>query len=1313
MPNIAPKTYEVNRDTLLLDYSFSLPPSTRLDAVSMSLGVDHPMLNGSTRVELILESLTSHGFLSSASNTLISLPLRKRDIIAALPVVSLTAQVGNFYVPPDSDVYTDDGITRGYPRADGGRINIEVRGGVPYAPATQARNGDGSSGMQRSLSNASTMSDNSLENENGGRMGRSASKEGRKEKEKIVEGIMVKADFGALFEFLSETIVSEFPELEIFEDQKVFLSCQGSASGSMHFHLVPPFNSHSQSPSENQYHIHFSDSNFSLTVDNSSISLSHRRVLIPSGTTITANVVKSVVDMALDGITSCEVAWDFQGASPVLQVTELGDTPLTTDFEKKKTAEILLPALRQGRLNLNVSQVGGVHITKAKTGRERKEGMFDWKFFNALVNPDADNTQKLLDVLHHRPTMNKMIEIVELINPELHDIAKYILTQLWRAKDILDSEGVSDPKHVIPGGKMGRLVSLLVSGDLSVVDECTSVVAGVTSGEGLDTLALKEILRNHLNLYDEYAAEIDRAVKWAALMLNPVMDPPQNFVETDVKPLSEITYNRKLFKTIPSAKAIYNIVDRDKQIPLSISFSNSISRVVPYLSLKQVRYLLESRRDEDWQPRDLRRLRYISSVKKKVLEISESYGGLSFLPQSFLVSVFVGEATRGSLRARPNSEDMGASGFMPSPAGRIASYNDLSGISSPKAHRYTNSDFDPTPLEGDETDEEDVYELGDSLLGPSDVAILLQAGLTSPLKASTVVQLNQRMLLDLVASQPRSFAIAVLAEIGNPGGHGSARVLAGALMALLETNQESFSSAHKLDMGVLLESWLGISIPRREQYMAGGRWARQSYYEAIYRVAMNVLEDAETYLALKGYLQRRRDCTEEESIPLSPLLVAEGGEGTGCTDAAEAKEKIMGAKGIPNLSQSLKDFSCNAIELIKEADRLAMAWMDGRGAGVGREEAVKAYEAAFKACREVLEADKLAFQCSWFKKFYTRNYDALMVLNVYENVRDDVDKVREWMDVLNAGAMRAEAAASEEGKSVSPGTPPSSPARARLKSNEGMAQVNEIVSTYFKNFGNNNDDRVTVEKIIEAIFFDPAEKEDLKNDPLCFLLLENPDGDYNFTIISAMGVITEGKKGTEMAEAYERLKTKRGVDTIRADTATARSFEYNASKIEEAIAESETPFGFVGYSQGCANSLTAESLMNSGTPKQRKMLDGLVCRQLLYSAANGSMHGSCSDKKAQKLIIMGEEAFKYHQGYFSKAFISSVLTSLNEFMDSSAFQKFLGGAQSMLPEGCKAFWREAQHKVDVPTVTIRGIMENHTTPERWGGATTAYCIALH
>merc|ERR1711920_820332 len=72
---------------------------------------------------------------------------------------------------------------------------------------------------------------------------------------------------------------------------------------------------------------------------------------------------------------------------------------------------------------------------------------------------------------------------------------------------------------------------------------------------------------------------------------------------------------------------------------------------------------------------------------------------------------------------------------------------------------------------------------------------------------------------------------------------------------------------------------------------------------------------------------------------------------------------------------------------------------------------------------------------------------------------------------------------------------------------------------------------------------------------------------------------------------------------------------------------------------------------------------------------------------------------KYQQGYFSRAFISSTLNGLNDLLDRAPFQKFLGGAQSMFAEGCKAFWREAQHVPRVPTCVMRGVREEHTTPE--------------
>jgi hypothetical protein len=245
-----------------------------------------------------------------------------------------------------------------------------------------------------------------------------------------------------------------------------------------------------------------------------------------------------------------------------------------------------------------------------------------------------------------------------------------------------------------------------------------------------------------------------------------------------------------------------------------------------------------------------------------------------------------------------------------------------------------------------------------------------------------------------------------------------------------------------------------------------------------------------------------------------------------------------------------------------------------------------------------------------------------------------------------------------------------------------------------------------IDAILEATIFDNTDRERLRMDPLVRLLIRNPPGHYDFIIVSAAGVITEGKKGLELKDAFERLEKQRGVKVIRADTATARSIEYNASKVEEAIevaVELRKPYGLLGYSQGCANILMAESMLLSGSPKQRQALSksngGLVCRQLLFSAANGSFHGPAMDRKVQRLISMCEDFFKSQAGYFSRAFSSTVLELLNSILDSAHFHKTMGGAQSFLPDGCRAFWREAQHLSDVPTCTLRGVMEAHTTPE--------------
>eukprot|EP00980_Cylindrotheca_fusiformis_P030097 scaffold24364_cov132-Cylindrotheca_fusiformis.AAC.2 len=899
---------------------------------------------------------------------------------------------------------------------------------------------------------------------------------------------------------------------------------------------------------------------------------------------------------------------------------------------------------------------------------------------------------------------------------------------------------------------MARLLSLLLCDDLSQVNVILPLIRQVVAGDGLNVVALKELLREHIHLYDDWAPEIDRAVRWLETIFTAFTVPP-NYVENNVTPLAELAHHFERFRNIPSAAKLYEQIHDRPHLPLDPKFSNLVSRVSPYLTFRQIEYFLKVRSPKDWQPPDLKRIRYVYSVKRKVMEIAESYGGLSFLPQSFLVSVFLGEATRASLRATAQTakmtKDSNANkhtrmGFSfsnnPStliklrerrtriqdptlssiseeqwqgdltPAGRVASLTNLRSQEPHSRRRRTVASDDGQEGSND-------YELGDSLLGPADVAILLQAGLASALKGSSVVQLNQRMLLDLIASQPNSFAVAVLAEIGSLGGQGSPRHLASALMALLEFDQTSFRMMHRLDMHALLESWLKLSVPRRENYMAGGRWARQSYYDAIFSLAKSILEDAENYMALKLYLQRVRHHSESDPIPTPKEEQSQ---------STKLKEAIALAKG------KIADADTKGYDIL---ERLVTNERRTK-ASKGYQEAISAYYEAFEACARVRDIDKLVFHTDWFGGFYQRNYNALMIKSMFDNVKEDVDNVRYWLHALRLGdkygpLKRNDDDLNEHGMETKGLLQKFDCFFPFLQREHVGASPQPLIFSADDNIflePEKQRDQVLVEAILDAIIYDKKDLEILKTDPLVRLLIPNPDGNYDFSIVTAMGVITDGRDGTELQSTFERLEEKRGVKTIRADTATARSLEYNAGKIIEGkvqnagcqemdtttynydlfptaietAREYNVPYGLLGYSQGCANALMAETLLYTGTPLQRDELsdrNGLVCRQLLFSAANGSVHGPASDRKVQRLIVMVEEFFKYQQGYFSRSLQSSFIEMLTSALDSAQFHKLVGGANSFLHDGCRAFWREAQHLPHIPTCTLRGVLEPHTTPE--------------
>ncbi|MBF0224902.1 MAG: hypothetical protein HQK76_05550 [Desulfobacterales bacterium] len=503
----------------------------------------------------------------------------------------------------------------------------------------------------------------------------------------------------------------------------------------------------------------------------------------------------------------------------------------------------------------------------------------------------------------------------------------------------------------------------------------------------------------------------------------------------------------------------------------------------------------------------------------------------------------------------------------------------------------------------------DVVSKKEFLLGPEDISDLLKATLALLWHGSTV-QVIHKLIFEYIKAQHDSFLLEVLVEMSE----NSARILSSILYAIL--NQDQKHLKEPLNMPDLFSEQLGINVPPRSDYMAGSKYARESYFNELMKVAEYIIENSKSYLAKKQHIQVRR---------YYPSIIS---------------ETLTNSDTLINL----------AIEKIKEADNLGQQCVFTEKIEGPEYEAIQAYKNAFKACSDLLKKDAYAFYLPWFRNFWHRNYESLVILSIVRNYQEDIDNVRNWLHVRS-------------GKN---------------------------------NFENEQE---LIDGVISSLYHFDEDKKSLSSDPLVRLLIDNPDGQYNFSIISCMGLITEGAKGTELDETFKRIEAKRGIKTIRADTKTLRSLEYNAKKIEEAISMVTTPWGYVGYSQGCANGLTAESMLLGGTPEQKKMLEGLRCRNLMFGAHNGSAHGTGSSEKFRRAIIDGEFILKHYQGVYSPFAIDLVLTAIKQTLDSQIVTELLGGAESVSHEACINLGRDGQFLGHVPTSTIKGVVFKAILPE--------------
>lgn len=333
-----------------------------------------------------------------------------------------------------------------------------------------------------------------------------------------------------------------------------------------------------------------------------------------------------------------------------------------------------------------------------------------------------------------------------------------------------------------------------------------------------------------------------------------------------------------------------------------------------------------------------------------------------------------------------------------------------------------------------------------------------------------------------------------------------------------------------------------------------------------------------------------------------------------------------------------------------EADAAGQAWLACGAPGEARARVGEAYERAVAGCAALLALERRAIELPWLTRFWQRHEEALRVLSVLRELRRGEPGVVRWLGVRSGGVVA-------------------------------------------------EDEAARVVAVVRALYARPADQRQQLADPLVHLRWEPPVGHYALTIVSCMGVVTGGAAGEELAGVFARLEAERGVRVVRAATGTGRSLEHNAERIIEAIAACETPFALLGYSQGCANALLAEYLLLSGTPPEQALLERLVARNLLFSAANGSLHGSAALAKLTRAMVLGERLLKPYQATHSWPAIRAVLRGLRALLDTPALVATLSGTHSLSLERARVLHRDGQWASGVPTSHTRAAARGAWLPD--------------
>lgn len=461
---------------------------------------------------------------------------------------------------------------------------------------------------------------------------------------------------------------------------------------------------------------------------------------------------------------------------------------------------------------------------------------------------------------------------------------------------------------------------------------------------------------------------------------------------------------------------------------------------------------------------------------------------------------------------------------------------------------------------------------------------------------------------------------------------GSDRVLMNLLQSFLSQDQDLLEEP--ADRPAVLTSLLGLEIPVRSEYLGGGSRASESYYGRLYEIAHEINSSVNEYLAAKLRMQSDRIACESpinEETPKRPPYEFHFPDADEEAEIARALDKAD-SLGAPY------------VLAIRSAIEHGQTSVDFKG--IGKIE--KSYRYVWRLASAVLEKFPDVLEQEAFKRFYGRTYEALMIQTLDQNLLDDTYEVRHWFSIRSG------------------------------------IDIDEIAKLPMF---------VRRDAIIDVLYWREDDRETRRRDPLTWIDIRPGAGTVDLTVIAAMGVITEGQRGNELRSAFERLKKTRGIRLVRANTGNIKPLAYNSHQIEQAIRECRTPFMLLGYSQGCANMMSAESGMYGGTPDDRRCLDRLVARHFMFSALNGSVHAVCGGDLYRRTVIDGEQFIKMVSGTASSALIDLVFTLVRKFLDEPWVTMSLSSVESLSHIGLRRLSLDAQYMPGVISTEIQGVLD--------------------